>query len=152
MSLTPHFDEESSAMDTRPILKNKIAEISNSHSSWQNIRRSVRSSRKIQAQLANKIPHNFTFISLNDINSESQNHVTNSLGSRLLFLGVLSGQRENTLLYVDVPSIHSPTLLDKPVEWKQALGSFQVQSKSSVILFLVLYSTSSKLLIISNIF
>lgn len=135
MSLTPHFNEDSSSMDTKeiglgqnPILNSRTADSSNSHSSWQNIRRSVRLSRKIQAQLANKIPHNFTFIPLNNSYNEEESHsaTTANFASRLLFLGVLSGQRENTLLYVDVPSTHSPSLLDKPVEWKQALGSFQV--------------------------
>ena len=93
----------------------------NSNSSWLNIRSAVRSSRKVQAQLANKIPHNFTFLPL----AFSDQSFSPNNGSRLIFLGVL-GYRENTLLYIDIPSTHSSTLLDKPVAWKQAMHSFQV--------------------------
>nr|CAB3239881.1 dipeptidyl peptidase 8-like [Phallusia mammillata] len=101
-------------------------------SSWQEIKRSVRTSRKMHAQFANKIPHDFVFVPIPSDSSKpdmfSLSDKQTSSGTRILFLGVLPDQRENTLLYIDVPTQPSPQLLDKPSEWKSALGFFQANS------------------------
>ena len=131
MSILSQFSEEALAMDQKSMssgnsLKTTAMTNNNRDLSWQNIRKSVRTLRKNQAKLANKFPHNFCFVPLANQSNEMGSKFNQSEGSRLLFLGVLPGYRDNTLLYIDIPSTHSPNLLDKPVEWKQALGSFQV--------------------------
>ncbi|CAK8694929.1 dipeptidyl peptidase 9-like [Clavelina lepadiformis] len=126
------FDNQGSNLmdvkDTNSAANNTSTSITlnNQRSSWQDLRRSVRTSRKLHAQFANKIPHNFTFVPRS--NGEGESISGNE--SRVLFLGVLQGQRENTLLYIDVPTMHSPEFLDKPVEWKSALTYFQASSHS----------------------
>ena len=121
MSLPHHLDEEQSCMDIKDSVNFGGGSQSTNAAapSWQSIRQAVRSSRKLQAQLANKIPHNFTFLPY-------VNEATEFCGSKLLFLGVQPGFRENTLLFVYVQPTHSPSRLDNPVQWKQAMQFFQV--------------------------
>uniref|UniRef100_H2Z5L8 Dipeptidyl peptidase 9 n=1 Tax=Ciona savignyi TaxID=51511 RepID=H2Z5L8_CIOSA len=85
---------------------------------WQEIRNCVRSSRKIHAQFAQKVPHDFIFVPLHCENSTENKNV------RLFFLGVPHGQRENTLLYVDIPN-NTDNPPDSPLEWKLVFDYFQ---------------------------
>ncbi|XP_078490764.1 dipeptidyl peptidase 9-like isoform X2 [Ciona intestinalis] len=97
-------------------------------SAWQEIRHCVRSSRKIHSQFAQKVPHDFTFVLNNtdtDQNERTGTEFSENKVSRLFFLGVLQGQRENTLLYVDIPNTTTNLALDKPAEWNSAFGYFQ---------------------------
>lgn len=86
---------------------------SNSKKTWQELRQAVRQTRKLQTQLGNRIPHNFN---IRHINTGTEQK------TRMYFLGVPPGSRENTLLYVDLPSepqSHVPSL-----KWNQLLESF----------------------------
>ena len=82
---------------------------------WFELRQAIRKTRKLALSLANRVPHSFTFRHVN---------TANGVHTRIYFLGVLphSGNRENTLLYVDVPvDQHVESL-----EWQQLLVSLPV--------------------------
>ena len=80
---------------------------------WQELRQAVRKTRRLAASLINRIPHSFTF-----------RHIETDYGpqTRLYFLGVPSGSRENTLLYVDLPQQCD---VNDQLEWQHLLDSFQ---------------------------
>lgn len=87
--------------------------IPNQHKkNWQELRQSVRKTRRLAASLINRVPHSFVF-----------RHVETDFGqqTRLYFLGVPSGSRENTLLFVDLPHDSEP---DEQLEWRNLLDSF----------------------------
>ncbi len=75
----------------------------------------VRRTRKLAAALINRVPHTFTFRHI---------YTENGLQTRLYFLGVLPGTRENTLLFVDIPQAADPSN-EEPLEWFPLLDSFQ---------------------------
>jgi len=130
------FADTRDVMDT-PIVTDGATQINESAKmpSWQEIRNSVRLSRKMHAKFANRIPHNFVFVPL-ETTCHSQHSLLDkkACGTRVLFLGVLPGQRENTLLYVDVPAKHSSDLLDFPAVWKPVLG--YSQASQCLLLFI----------------
>ncbi|CAH1788869.1 unnamed protein product [Owenia fusiformis] len=83
---------------------------------WAQFREAVRATKKQQVNMVNKVPHTFTYRT-----------IETPLGprTRLYFLGVPPGQRrENTLLYVDVPCGVTAIDLSKPLEWKNLLETF----------------------------
>ena len=92
----------------------------NTKKTWQELRQAVRQTRKVQTPLGNRIPHNFHF-----------RHIITETGqkTRIYFLGVPPGYRENTLLYTDLPAepqSHVPQLI-----WNQLLESFGTSSQFS---------------------
>lgn len=100
---------------------------SQSTSSWTDLQRAVKNTRKLNYALSNKVLTGFTF-----------RHVYSKGGhvSRIYFLGVPNGgfmrDSSNTLLYVDVPNNNvenSNETKFKP-EWHQLLEYFQNSSQS----------------------
>ncbi|KAK6184810.1 hypothetical protein SNE40_007192 [Patella caerulea] len=89
---------------------------------WEELRRCVRESRKILTTLVSTIPSSFTFRNI----ETSTGHKT-----RIYFLGVPSKGRENTLLYVDVPSVeetNNPNFTPTVLDWNHLLDAFQSSS------------------------
>ena len=64
------------------------------HKPWLELRQAVWRTRKLATSLVNRVPHSFTF-----------RHIETETGrrTRLYFLGVPSGNRENTLQFIDIP-------------------------------------------------
>merc|ERR1712004_413449 len=79
---------------------------------WQELRQAVWRTRKLATSLVNRVPHSFTF-----------RNIQTSVGikTRLYFLGVPSGNRENTLQFIDIPQLES---FDRS-SWEPLLDSFQ---------------------------
>lgn len=80
---------------------------------WAELRQAVRNTRKVLTSLASRVPSLFTFRSF----QSDQGPVT-----RIYFLGLTGGSRENTLLYVDIPMKENGSDL---LIWKNVLDSFQ---------------------------
>ena len=81
--------------------------------SWQELRQAVKKTRKLGGTLLSRVPNTFTF-----------RQIQTSVGTvtRVYFLGVLPGTRENTLLYQD---IYPEDYEGSPVEgWSRLLQSF----------------------------
>lgn len=77
--------------------------------SWRDLQLAVKRTKCIQQNLANRLPHSFTFCD-----------------NKLYFLAVPSGSRENTIHYVNLPEQvpqASPPLESQP--WKPVLDSFK---------------------------
>ena len=90
--------------------------VQSSKRSWQELLQAVKKSRRLQTSLlVNRVPHTFTF---RHVQTETQ------LVTRMYFLGVPIGSRENTLLYVDLPSEDDFPTLENPLPWKSLLDSF----------------------------
>ncbi|XP_013399764.1 dipeptidyl peptidase 9 isoform X1 [Lingula anatina] len=87
-------------------------ELSGTKKSWQELRQVVREARKLQTQLINRVPNNFTFRTLHDESGSK---------TRVYFLGVPEGSRENTLLYID---IDQNTDSGGDLSWKPMLDQF----------------------------
>ena len=83
--------------------------------SWSELRQAVRKTRRLASTLLNRVPNTFTFRSMSTPNGREV---------RLYYLGVPSGTRENTLLYVDVPLNESPDGNVPQLEWKLLLEAF----------------------------
>ncbi len=85
--LTPEPFEDLSASPPSPPQHRK--------KQWTELRQAVRKTRKLAATLLNKVPHCFTF-----------KHIQTDAGqqTRIYYLGAPPMSRENTLLYVDVPT------------------------------------------------
>ena len=83
------------------------------HKSWNQIRLAVKKTRRLATSAISRVPHSFTF---RHIQTE------NGLETRLYFLGVPPGNRENTLLYVNVPQTPLPS--DQTLSWQMLLESF----------------------------
>lgn len=81
---------------------------------WDELRQAVRKSRKGATSLLNRVPHSFTFRKVKTQFGEQ---------TRLYFLGVPVGSRENNLLYTDLPSEPQPPGEDE-LEWRPLLDSF----------------------------
>ena len=84
--------------------------------SWDELRRSVRDTRKLLTTLVSSVPSFFTFRTL----ETDAGHVT-----RVYFLGVPVKGRESTLLYVDVPQYSNDPGAFCTLPWKHLLDSFQ---------------------------
>ncbi|KAL5019615.1 hypothetical protein ScPMuIL_002507 [Solemya velum] len=82
--------------------------------SWDELRQSVRDTNKLLSALANRVPSTFTFRT----EQTDAGPIT-----RLYFLGIPPKSRDNTLLYVDVPS--EPQDMVPSLPWKHLLDSFQ---------------------------
>ena len=76
--------------------------------SWKELRQVVKNAWKLQMTLANSVPHSFSFRPL-CLSEKDRPYV------RLYFLGVPPGGRENTLLYVDIPSKSKEPLESHPL-------------------------------------
>ena len=86
----------------------------NSRKSWKELRQAVRETRKQQSTMINKVPHNFTFHTFKTDHGSQ---------TRVYFLGVPTGSRENTLLYIDIIGDEQPFCDSYP--WRPMLDSFQ---------------------------
>ena len=82
--------------------------------SWAELRDVVRDTRKLVSSLASRVPSCFRFRT----EETPEGKIT-----RLYFLGIPPKQRENTLLYVNVPT--SPMGITPTLTWCQLLGTFQ---------------------------
>ena len=82
--------------------------------SWEQLRQAVRKSRRLACLLLSRVPHSFTFQQIDTISGPRV---------RAYFLGVPSGSRENTLLYVDI-DLDSTTNNLEDLQWKLLLDSF----------------------------
>ena len=87
---------------------------SSNHKSWEELRQAVRKTRKLATAMMSRLPHTFTFRHI---------ETADGIRTRLYFLGVLPGSRENTLLYINVPQ--EKDLLDQPLEWHPLIDAFQ---------------------------
>ncbi|XP_071098891.1 dipeptidyl peptidase 9-like [Haliotis cracherodii] len=83
--------------------------------SWDELRKCVRDTRKLLTALVSSVPTSFTFRNIS---------TDNGTVTRLYFLGVPIKGRENTLLYVDLPS----DFQDYVLPWQSLLDSFQPSS------------------------
>lgn len=81
--------------------------------SWSEIRKAVRKSHRVASQMINLMPQHFCFCQVGPVR-------------RLYFLSIPAGNRENTLLYVDLPPDGRAS--DEVLEWRGALEPFY-QSK-----------------------
>lgn len=81
---------------------------------WDELRQSVRDTRKLLSALACRVPSTFTF--------RTEQTETGTI-TRLYFLGIPPKSRENTLLYVDIPNEKQDVVSTLP--WKHLLDSFQ---------------------------
>ncbi|XP_078667472.1 dipeptidyl peptidase 9-like isoform X1 [Branchiostoma floridae x Branchiostoma belcheri] len=81
--------------------------------SWGELRQAVRSTRRLQTNLANRVPHNFTFAKL---------ETEQGTRTRLYFLGVPENLKENSLMFVDVPNDQNGEVSMLP--WQPLLDSF----------------------------
>ena len=86
-----------------------------SRMSWNDIRLAVRKSHRVASALLGRMPNTFTFHSVDTVGGQMH---------RLYFLGVQSGQRDNTLLYIDINSEDDDV---EHAEIKLLLESFQVK-------------------------
>ena len=80
---------------------------------WSQLRQAVKKTRRLATSVLNRVPHSFTF-----------RHVETDQGTqtRLYFLGVPQGNRENTILYVDLsPELRTEWDL---LTWRCLLDSF----------------------------
>lgn len=91
--------------------------------SWTELKNLVNSTRRQQTSLANRVPVEFTFV---------QKEVDGKKTTRLYFLGVPPGNRENTLLYTNLDDvIHGDELEgdltdeQRSANWKPLLVSFR---------------------------
>lgn len=91
--------------------------------SWTELKSLVNSTRRQQTSLANRVPSEFTFV---------QKEVGGRKATRLYFLGVPPGNRENTLLYTDLEdAIHGDGQDSegndelRSANWKPLLVSFR---------------------------
>ncbi|XP_041356250.1 dipeptidyl peptidase 9-like [Gigantopelta aegis] len=85
--------------------------------SWDELRRSVRDTRKLLTTLVSTVPSCFTFRTIATETGDA---------TRLYFLGVPVKGRESTLLYVDVPRYSDEHgALCNSLPWKHLLDSFQ---------------------------
>ena len=80
--------------------------------SWQDLRMCVQKRRRLATSLMNRVPNNFTF-----------HHMDTQFGNstRLYFLGVEAGKKENALMYVNLPSHNSSDIYGHnlyPSEWE----------------------------------
>ena len=91
-----------------------LASSASHHKSWEDLHLAVRKTRKLATAMMSRVPHTFTF-----------RHVETADGTqtRLYFLGVLPGSRENVLLHTNVPQ--EKDLQDQPLEWLPLLDAFQ---------------------------
>lgn len=98
--------------------------------SWQSINHTVHSARKLHAKFANSIPHQFSFIASSSQSEFSKNPNSKNKPSnlRVLFLGILKGNYDRTLLYVDIPLSDDQCYMDSLPEWKQVFKTVQVSS------------------------
>jgi len=83
---------------------------------WEELRQSVKKTRKLAHSLLYRVPTSFTF-----------RHIETEFGlqTRIYFLGMPLGSRENSLLYADLPlELRPESELQEPLEWKQLLDSF----------------------------
>lgn len=82
--------------------------------SWSELRKAVRKSHRVASMVSGYTPHSFTFY---------RNPLASS--TRLYFLGVPSGHRENTLFYIELPEHDDPLASEGDIlEWQQLLDSF----------------------------
>ena len=84
------------------------------HKTWAELRDVVRETRKLISSLASRVPSCFKY------RTEDTPH---GKITRLYFLAIPPKQRENTLLYVNVPT--SPMSITPTLAWCQLLGTFQ---------------------------
>lgn len=98
------------------------AESHNKKKSWLELRNLVSSTRRQQTSLANRVPVEFTFV---------QKVIDKKKATRLYFLGVPPGNRENTLLYTDLDNLQYTEQDEEQEEgqasanWKPLLVSFR---------------------------
>ncbi len=85
-----------------------------SQKSWRDLQLAVRNTRKLGTAMMCRMPHTFTFRHI---------ETADGIQTRLYFLGVPQGSRENTLLYVDVPQQTDPET--ESLEWQPLLDAFQ---------------------------
>lgn len=77
--------------------------------SWDGLRQAIKKSHKSASYISQKSPHTFTFRNV---------QTATGVQSRLYFLGVPAGTRENTLLYSDIPEQAEGS---RRLEWKPLL-------------------------------
>lgn len=82
---------------------------------WSELRQAVKKNRRLATSVISRVPHSFTFRHL-------KNDKTGLNITRLYFLGVPPGTRENTLQYVDVPP--EPLPGDQSLPWQGLLEAF----------------------------
>ena len=84
--------------------------------SWEGLHQNVVEKRKLMTSLASHVPNNFTFRT-----------VENSEGcfTRLYFLGIPPKNRENTLLYADIPKFDASKDAAPVLQWRTLFESFQ---------------------------
>lgn len=86
---------------------------------WSELRQAVKKSHRAASSILSCTPHSFTF---------HHKDLVNDRQSRLYFLGVPNGQRENTLLYVDLTKNTSADF--NLLQWKPLLDS-SISSQTS---------------------
>lgn len=89
------------------------------HHSWNQLRDAAKETRRQQTTIASRVPSSFVF-----------RVVENDSGkrTRLYFLGVPKHNRENSIMYVDIPERegNAESNTNTPLQWKCLLDSFQV--------------------------
>lgn len=86
--------------------------------SWYDLHCNVKATRRLQTTLSNRVPTEFTFQTVQTVEG---------IRTRLYFLGVPPGNRENTLLYTDLPddaSLASDSQ-SEPLPWNPLLVPFR---------------------------
>lgn len=89
---------------------------------WAYFRKAVQEKRKLLSSLSSSVPSNFKFISV---------EADGCIKTRLYFLGVAPGSRENTLLYVDLPQ--DGQKIADVLLWKVLLSSFSATPASGIL-------------------
>ncbi|XP_022085596.1 dipeptidyl peptidase 9-like [Acanthaster planci] len=87
--------------------------------SWYDLHCTVKATRRLQTTLSNRVPSEFTFQTVQTVEG---------VRTRLYFLGVPPGNRENTLLYSDLPDDAGLAADTVPVEqlpWNPLLVPFR---------------------------
>ncbi|XP_072173545.1 dipeptidyl peptidase 9-like [Diadema setosum] len=106
----------STVPESNPLLQHGLAS-GDRKRSWQELHSNVKSMRRIQMLLANHVSLEFTFRVVKTEQGASR--------TRLYFLGVPPGNRENTLLYADMPTSEQEGMADATSQWKPLLIPFR---------------------------